>query len=86
MYGHKKSSFCFACDIIWLRAIDQRQHRSDRYSQAEYWIYNMQIYAKIYILIDLCSVEARVIISTGSTKFHPVTILLFAYFQDGRQS
>ena len=35
-----------------------------------------------YISIDLCSVEARVIISTGSTKLNPV---LFAYFQDGRQ-
>ena len=37
-------------------------------------------------MIDLCSAEARVIISTGSTKFHPVAIFLFAYFQDGRQS
>ena len=25
-----------------------------------------------YILIDLCSAEARVIISTGDTKFRPV--------------
>ena len=27
-----------------------------------------------YIKIDLCSVEASVIISTGSTKFYPVAI------------
>ena len=54
-------------------------------SQAECW-YNLAIHTEVYILIDLCSVEARVIISTGSTKFHPVAIFLFAYFQDGRES
>ena len=30
--------------------------------------------------------EARVIISTGSSQFYPVAIFVFAYFQDGRQS
>ena len=54
-------------------------------SQAECWN-NREIYTEVYILIDLCSEEARVIISTGRTKFYPVTIFLFAYFQDGRQS
>ena len=28
------------------------------YSQAEYW-YNLEIHTEVYILIDLCSVEAR---------------------------
>ena len=37
-------------------------------------------------MIDLCSAEARVIISTGGTKFHPVAIFIFAHFQDGHQS
>ena len=46
---------------------------------------NLEIHTEVYILIDLCSTEARVIISNGSTKFHPVAIFLFAYFQDGRQ-
>ena len=54
-------------------------------SQAECW-YNLEIYTEVYSFIDLCSVEAGVIISTGSTKFHPVAIFLFAYFQEGRQS
>ena len=54
-------------------------------SQVECW-YNLEIHTEVYILIDLCSVEARVIISTGSTKFYPVSIFLFAYLQDGRQS
>ena len=40
-------------------------------SQAESW-YNLEIHTEVYILIDLCSVEAKVIISTGSTKFYPV--------------
>ena len=53
-------------------------------SQAECW-YSQEIHTEVYILIDLCSVEARGIISTGSTKFYPVAIFLFAYFQDGRQ-
>ena len=35
---------------------------------------NLEIHTKVYILIDLCLAEARVIISTGSTKFHPVAI------------
>ena len=33
---------------------------------------NLEIHTEVYILIDLCSAGARVIISTGSTKFHPV--------------
>ena len=37
-------------------------------SQAECW-YNLEIHTEVYILIDLCSVETSVIISTGSTKF-----------------
>ena len=44
------------------------------------------MHTKAYILIDLCSAETKVIISTGSTKFHPVAFFKFAYFQDGRQS
>ena len=37
---------------------------------------NLEIHTEVYILIDLCSAEARLIISTGSrpTKFHPVAI------------
>ena len=35
---------------------------------------NLETLTEVYILIDLCSAEANVIISTGSTKFHPVTI------------
>ena len=35
---------------------------------------NLEIHTEVYILIDLCSVEARVIISTRSTKFYPVAI------------
>ena len=35
---------------------------------------DLEIHTEIYILIDLCSAEARGIISTGSTKFHPVAI------------
>ena len=54
-------------------------------SQAECW-YNLEVQTEVYILIDLCSVEPRVIISTGSTKFYPVAIFLFANFKDGRQS
>ena len=34
----------------------------------------LEIHTEVYILIDLCSAEARVIISTKSTKFHPVAI------------
>ena len=36
--------------------------------------HNLEIHTEVYILIDMCSAEARVIISTGSTKFHPVAI------------
>ena len=43
-------------------------------SQAECW-YNLEIHTEVYILIDLCSVEARVIIPTGSSKFYTVTSL-----------
>ena len=43
------------------------------FSQAECW-YNLEIHTEVYILIDLCSVEAGVIISTRSTKFYPVAI------------
>ena len=35
---------------------------------------NLEIHTDANILIDLCSAEARVIISTGSTKFYPVAI------------
>ena len=35
---------------------------------------NLEIHTEVYILIDYCSVEARVIISTRTTKFHPVAI------------
>ena len=49
------------------------------YSQAECW-YNLEIHAEVNILIDLCLVEARFIISTRSTNFTPVAIFLFAYF------
>ena len=35
---------------------------------------NLEIHIYVYILIDLCSADARVIISTGSTKFYPVAI------------
>ena len=52
-------------------------------SQAEY---NLEIHTEVYILIDLCSVETSVIISTGSTKFYQVAIFLLAYLQDGRQT
>ena len=41
---------------------------------------------EVYILIDLCSAEARIIIFTGSNNFHKVAIFLSAYFPDGRQS
>ena len=32
---------------------------------------DLEMHTEVYILIDICSAEARVIISTGSTKFHP---------------
>ena len=38
----------------------------------------MVIHTEVYILIDMCSVEARVINSTGGTKFYPVAILFIA--------
>ena len=34
----------------------------------------LEIHTEFYILIDLCSVDARVNISTGSNKFYPVAI------------
>ena len=35
---------------------------------------NLEIQTEVYILIDLCSADAGGIISTGSTKFHPLAI------------
>ena len=35
---------------------------------------NLEIHKEVYILIELCSAEARDIISTGSTKFHAEVI------------
>ena len=53
------------------------------YSLAEYWqnfTPNHEIHIEVYILIDMCSAEARVIISTGSTKFHPSGNFLICIF------
>ena len=36
--------------------------------------HNLEIHTEAYMVNDLCSAEARVIISTGSTKFYPVAI------------
>ena len=74
LYGYKKRTLNY-CIILLLPT----------FSQAKCW-YNLEIHTEVYILIDLCSVETSVIISIGSTKFYPVTIFLFAYLQDGRQS
>ena len=35
---------------------------------------NLKMHTEVYILIALCTAGARVIISTGSTTFHPVAI------------
>ena len=86
--AHRRKVIFSRCKLVILLELihlKMEVNVSELCSQAECW-YNLEIHTEAYILIDWCSVEARVIISTRSTKFYTVAIFLFAYFQDGRQS